>query len=146
MPTTIAHLIFKVIDKDHSWKITLFQQWPSCMGNISHHAHIYQINDDSLVISVSSSAWLQELYLLSGTIITKVNQIIDHPRIKQVRFIRLATILPEYKNPKNISAKSTSYTTPQLTCYEKQALEKVTDEALQEVLTKFLARCQKENI
>jgi hypothetical protein len=86
---------------------------------------------------------MQELYLLSSTLLETINRNLDQPRIKQVRFKLIGKkeqkkqtgTAPPYKDePKTIT----------LTPTELKALERITDSDLRTALQSFLIRCYQE--
>jgi len=132
--------IFKDINNNDSWKIYLLTNWNSIVGNLSSKVKLEKIFEDTLVISVYNSSWMQELFLLSNVLIKNINSKLDKPRIKHLRF-KLADRIKEKKAiEKKIEIEKVIY----LNSEELTALKKIEDPELSESLKKFLIRCHKE--
>jgi flagellar biogenesis protein FliO len=142
MAQPIKQLIHSVFDKPDNWKIDLLRNWDTIIGNLNTKVYLEKITDDTLVLGVTDSCWLQELYLLSHVILQVINEKLDRPRIKQLRFKKIG-IRP---------VKKAAYTAPKprarvqrpLTSKEKQALTNIKDAQLQQALEDFLIRCYQE--
>lgn len=142
MAQPIKQLIHSVFDQPDNWKIDLLRNWDGIIGNLNTKVYLEKITDDTLVLGVTDSCWLQELYLLSHVILQVINEKLDRPRIKQLRFKKIG-IRP---------VKKTTYTKPKprmhtkrpLTPKELHALTSIKDPQLQQALEDFLIRCYQE--
>jgi hypothetical protein len=125
------------------WKVSLLQHWPHIIGNLSNKVIIEKILTDTVVLGVYDSCWLQELYILSPTLVTLINTHLGKPHIKQVRF-KLIT----RKKIKQYTIQQQKPIAPayQFSTQELKALEKIHDPVLQEALKRFRIRCQQEPI
>lgn len=135
--------ILPTIFKEQTWKFQLFQNWDTIFGPISKKVCIEKIFDDTIILGVYNSCWLQELYFLSHVLIKAINEKLDKPRIKKVRF-KIAGIKKQH-DKKNIKTKK--YITPKkvtLSFGEEQALTKIDDVQLSNALKNFLIRCYQE--
>lgn len=142
MPHDIKKLVHTILHTDANWKVQLLRDWQNILGNLGTKVHLEKIHDDTLVLGVSDSCWMQELYMLSHLLINKINQRLDRPRIKKLRFKTVGdqprmqykpTPKQEYV-VKNITLNPT----------EQRALEKIKDPQLQDALKGFLIRCYQE--
>ena len=142
MSTHIKNLLKPFIQAKVDWKLKLLNQWETIMGNLAQHATVEKIYQDTIVLGVYDSCWLQELYLLSPTILHTINQHLDQPRLKQIRFKHAV------KNTKAPVAKPQvkdwRHKPIPLNAMEKTALEKIQDSSLKEALKSFLVRCHQE--
>ncbi len=125
-----------------SWKITLLNKWPEIMGNLARHVSIEKIHADCIVLGVQNSSWLQELYLMGPTILETINQNLDHPRFKTVRFKQKGSTPVRKKKPERHVAPKTIQIS--ISSREQRALDRITDPELKEVLHSFLVRCHRE--
>lgn len=141
MAQPIKQLIHSVFDQPDNWKVDLLRNWDSIIGNLNTKVYLEKITEDTLVLGVTDSCWLQELYLLSNVILRVINEKLDRPRIKQLRF-KKADIRPQ-KKTQPVKIKR-DYRTRALTPKEKQALTHIKDPQLQQTLTDFLIRCYQE--
>jgi hypothetical protein len=121
------------------WKIYLMANWPHIIGNLKNHVTLEKVVNDTVILGVNDSTWMQELYMLSPVLINKINQALDKPHIKYVRF-RLQT------KKKTCTRQQTKqlHTTMQrhtLNYREKKALGKITDHELCDALENFLNKC-----
>ena len=129
--------------KKQSWKIALLNKWPEIMGNLANHVSIEKIEKESIVLGVQNSSWLQELYLMGPTILETINQNLDRPRFKTIRF-RQRGSAPHRKKNKPAKTAPVKEQPIVITAREQQALDHITDPALKHVLHSFLIRCHRE--
>lgn len=139
----MKQLLHNVFNYQHNWKIQLLKNWPDILGNLSTKVHLEKINDDSLVLGVADSCWLQELYMLSPLLLRTINKKLDEPRIKSLRFKKVG-IKKETKN-KAIKRKKAPFIAPPLTSKEQKALANIKDPDLHREIQAFLRRCQQES-
>ena len=128
-----------VSNSSKNWKFQLMNQWATIMGSLASKVSIYKIYNDSIVLGVSDSGWMQELYLLSNLIKQKINAALDKPRIVTIRF-QFVT------NNSHAKINNSPEQTPiepdrLLTSKEKKALEKINDSELLQALTRLLQKC-----
>ena len=142
MAQPIKELLNSVFDQPDNWKIDLLRNWDSIIGNLNTKVYLEKITEDTLVLGVADSCWLQELYLLSIVILQVINEKLDRPRIKQLRFKKVG-IRPA-KKQRYIKPKPRSFTKRPLTPKEKGALTHIKDPQLQQALEDFLIRCYQE--
>lgn len=124
-----------------SWKTKLLSDWPEIVGNLHDKMCLEKVYDDTLVIGVYNTSWLQELYMLSSVIVKTVNQNLEQPYIKKIRFkhtSRKKTVKTTIKKEQPIAAREKV----QLNSYETQALLKIKDEEMRTALHLFLSRCK----
>lgn len=142
MTTSIKTLLAPFFQlKDHDWKIKLLTKWSDIIGPLAHQVTIVKIYDDTIMLGVYDSSWLQELYLLSPELLKTINQNLDQPRIKQLRFKQVG------RNSKEQQQKTVpveSYIPIALTPREKMALNRIKNETLRTALQSFLMRCHRE--
>src|SRR5438128_1822132 len=88
MARIVGDYIRKALPTDADWKIQLLNAWERIMGAIGTQVRLEKIEDELLVIGVYDACWMHELYLLTPTLLGIINQNLDQPRIKQLRFKR----------------------------------------------------------
>lgn len=142
MARPIKTILPTLIADRESWKFTLLSNWPKIIGNLSNKVCLEKVQDDTLVLGVYDSCWLQELYLLSHLLITTINQHLDQPRIKHLRFKKAAR--PKVKKESSSHKKNAAHYPVILKLSEKAALKRIQDPQLREALERFLIRCYKE--
>lgn len=147
MPQELKNIIHKLIQPKEAWKFTLLTNWNTIIGNLGTKVCLEKIQDDTLVLGVYDACWMQELYMLSHLLITRINQSLDQPRIKQVRFKRAALSCkrPRIQAQKTNLPQTASVCTV-LTLKQKAALESIKDPHLKTALKDFLIRCSKEQV
>ena len=141
MAKNIKELLPSLLKQDDNWKFVLLDSWQSILGALSTKVTLEKIQDDTLILGVQDSCWLQELYLLSNVLIKTINQALDKPRIKNLRFkttgikkVKLAHAQPLKRSNKVVK----------LSTKENQTLTSIKDEQLRDVLKNFLIRCYNE--
>jgi hypothetical protein len=137
----ISQLLTTILPQDNLWKGQLFNNWNQIMGTLASRVQLEKIENDTVTLGVSDSVWLQELYLLSTVLINTINQSLDTPRIKKIKF-RHAT--PRTDHAPTVLKKNITHNRQQrpLTAQEQHALHAITDKELSTVLYQFLMRCQ----
>ena len=101
-----------------------------------------KIHEDTLILGVQDSCWLQELYLLSNMLLKSINQTLDQPRIKHLRFKTIG-IKKEKQRRVNVK-KERCFIPVVLNSCETKALQEVKDPELKKALENFLIRCYQE--
>lgn len=126
--------------KNEGWKLQLLSEWNSIVGNLADKMRLEKIDNNTLIIGVYQSSWMQELYLLSTVLLKTINQRLKHPYVKRLRFKHAA---PQKKEAIKIPKKNIIVKQPPIVLSEKetQALEKLKDEGLKMALHTFLSRC-----
>ncbi len=128
---------------NQKWKVDLLQNWPQIMGSLARNVTIIKIYQNTIILGTYDSCWLQELYLLSPMILETINQNLDRPRIKQVRFKQIGR--PQIEQAKPAEYKNETQKKPvSLTSKEQETLQKISDPRLRATLKSFLIRCHRE--
>ena len=138
----ISQLLNSILPEQSRWKRHLLEQWPLIIGKLHAHVTIENIQDDALTLGVYDSCWLQELHMLSPLLIKQINETLDQPRIKQVRFKQIGHVVIKKSNIKKKEA--TPSIIVQLNVAEKDALSHIADPDLKTALTSYLMRCHRE--
>ncbi len=136
----IAEEIIKSMN-NNSWQTTLMTNWKNIIGKLNCRVKLEKIYNDTLVLGVYDSAWMQELYLLSEDIMQNINNQLGQERIKQIKFKLADRSKPK---PEKLFIKSCEIRKIDLTTSELEALEKIQDEQLSIALKNFLIRCKNE--
>lgn len=125
------------------WKTLLIKNWATVFGEMSNHVTCEKIDDHTITLGVYDSCWLQELYLLTPSLLKAINTHIGAPHITQIRFKKVS------RKTASVESKHPVYTKPIpvkiLTTAERMALERVIDPELQVALKNFLLRCHTIN-
>jgi len=142
----MAHKIEQLLDKifswNQSWHHTLIRDWHVIIGPLHSKVQLEKIETDTLVLGVYDSCWMQELYLLTPLLLRTINQKLDRPRIKQLRFKAAGK-----RQLRKIAARAESgkkNKLVELNRQEQEALKRIEDPQLQEALKRFLIRCYQE--
>lgn len=142
-PEKIATIIPLVFQQEHQWKYELLRNWRNIFGSMSDKVFLERINNDILVLAVNDACWMQELYTLSPLLITSINQVLDKPYIKQLRFkragIRPKKLYPAQERPAHVPRSSIV-----LSAREEKALSAIKDLQLAKAMKDFLIRCHCE--
>lgn len=142
MATPIKNLLDHLLSQNNNWQLQLLNSWPTIVGGIKTNVHILKIYENTLVIGVQDSCWLQELYLLSPMLIHMINQKLDQPRIKELRFKALGT--SEKKLKKETEPARKIQRNISLNAKEQETLASISDEQLRASLKEYLIRCYNE--
>jgi len=142
MATPIKTILDDLFTAKNNWQLQLLNNWPTIIGSIQTKVQLLKIYDDSLVVGVTDSCWLQELYLLSPLLIHMINEKLDRPRIKQLRFKTMG--INEKKIKKTPKKKECILKNIHLSNREKEVLASIPDDQLRAVLKEYLLRCYRE--
>ena len=131
--------ILQNCSQEHYWKFLIMSKWEEIMGSLASKVSIHKIHQNTIVLGVSDSSWMQELHLLSELIKEKINQILGENRIVAIK-LKYApqTTKRVQKKEKNISLTFVQRT---LTAQEQQALREIKDQELSQALVGFLQKC-----
>jgi len=138
MARELSDLLASLLGSQHSWQLTLLQKWEMIVGNLKTRVQLLKIQEDTLILGVPDSCWMQELYLLSPLLIHTINKHLDSPRIKHLRF--KATGKPEQKRRRGYQATTTNPQKITLSSVEEKALHALTDPELAHACKEYLAR------
>ena len=142
-PTSLANLIHSILDAEQQWKYQLLDNWQSVFGKFGDKVYLEQIKNDTLIVAVYDACWMQELHSLSDVLIKAINEKLDKPYIKKLRFKQ------GRKRPQPHIIQSTlkpyaASSTVKLTATEQTALGTIKDPVLAQALRDFLLRCYHE--
>ncbi len=143
MTQPIKNLLQNIFSEKSSWKINLLKNWPTIIGSLNTKVNLEKVYENTLVLGVENACWLQELYLLSPLLIKTINEKLDQPRIKNLRFKQVSRKKNNKKQSKLLKKKSTNKIVS-LSSTEKSALTIINDPQLEVALKNFLIRCYQE--
>ena len=142
MAVYLKELLHSIINPEKNWKIDLLYQWNDIVGSLHTKVRIEKIHNDMLILGVFHSCWMQELYLLSPLLIKKINEKLDQPYIKNIRFKQIG--LKQMKKNDRLHTNIKKKKDVQLTQEDNRALATVSDPTLREALKAFRLRCYQE--
>lgn len=143
MAQQLKSLLSNFFPEQKAWKQELLSNWQTIVGDLHKHVYIVNIKNDTLVLGVHDSNWLQELYLLSPVLIKTINNHLGESRIAQLRF-KNGGRKKEKRSAKRSTVRNVKKINVHLNTIEKKALEKIDDNELKTALKNFLIRCYKE--
>ncbi len=142
-PIPLSDLITTVLDKEQQWKYQLLANWQSVFGKFGDKVYLERIKNDTIILAVYDACWMHELYTLSDVLIAAINEKLDKPYVKKLRF-KQGKKKPQ---PHIIQSALKPYLYSQkivLSEREQQALRTMKDPALAQALHDFLVRCRCE--
>ena len=136
----INQVLDNFLKQQGDWKHYLMANWTTIAGTISNHACIEKIENETLIIGVYDSIWLQELHLLSTILLKKINESLKQPFLKKIQFKYASRkkFIRKKDCTENFKPKSIRHV---LTVQEQNALKKIHDHELGQAMEKFLMRC-----
>lgn len=137
----LKELLNTLINPGNNWKTDLLYRWKDIIGPLHSKVRIEKIHNDTLVLGVFHSCWMQELYLLSPLLIKTINEKLDQPYIKEIRFKQITLKKDKIKTSitKTIQKKEVV-----LSKADERTLAKIDDPILREALKAFRIRCYQE--
>jgi hypothetical protein len=142
MATDLKELLQTIINPEKNWKTDLLYRWRDIIGTLHNKVKIEKIHDDTLILGVFHSCWMQELYLLSPLLIKTINEKLDQPYIKQIRFKQIG--LKANKKSNTIAHTIAKKKTVVLTKEDERTLAQIANPSLREALRAFRLRCYQE--
>ena len=139
MTKELKSILSNYVNQNKNWEIYLISNWKDIMGKLKEHATLEKVEKDTLIISVTSSSWLQELYLLSNVLIKQINSKLPAPYVKKLKF-KLEQ-KKKFKTREKKDIKKLKFDI-KLSQREEFALKKIKDEELSNQLKKFLIKCK----
>lgn len=145
MAQSIGNYIRKAMPGEVDWRVRLLNAWERITGTIGTQVRLEKIEEELLVIGVYDACWMQELYLLTPVLLGIINQNLDRPRIKQLRFKRAGK---RERKQQPLPRKGQVWKDPEyrLTRIEQTALTHITDPQLRDALARYRARCAWTNV
>lgn len=141
----ISSLVNNLFSRYDDWRFTLIKSWPSIFGPLSQYTRLEKVDGSTLIIGVYDPHWMQELHLLSPTLIASVNNHLQKQVITNVKF-RLAQrkvhTAPLIKKVHHEEIK-TSQILVRLTAHQQQALTDIKDPELKKALLGYFAYLKK---
>lgn len=134
-------LLNSLLKTDNDWRLRLVKEWPVIIGDLHSKMRLEKVVDDTIVIGVYDSHWMQELFMLSRTILRTINIKLGNEEVKQIRFT-LATAQKKSLKPKKITETRESLNVLRLSQQQSAALGTIKDLDLQQSLQKILQRCK----
>jgi len=144
MTKSIKDLLPTILQEHNNWKFTLLNAWQDIFGSLSSKVHLERIHEDTLILGVQDSCWLQELYLLSPVLLKTINKTLDQPRIKHLRFKTIG--VKKIKPLSVLKKKQEQKIEIPLTAQESSALQQLKDKQLSQALRNYLLRCHREKV
>ena len=138
MAPLVKDIIPRILDVD-DWKIGLARHWEQVVGTLQTRIRLEKIFDDTVVIGVYESHWMQELYLLSSVLRDSINRFLGEHRINHLRF----TLVEERKRTVR-KPQSKKFIRPKhvsLSLQQEKALKGIPDEKLRTALIDYWSRC-----
>ena len=139
MAPEIKDILSNIINVESNWKIQLFQNWDSIIGDLGEQVQLEKVVGNTLVLGVYDSCWMQELYMLSRVLIKTINSKLDKPYIKNIRFKHTVRRKLENKKEKVESVEKKI----ELSFREEKTLEEIKDPELSAALRDFFIHCYK---
>lgn len=142
MARILKNILRSVLKTGSSWKTDLLHNWPDIIGDLGSKVRLEKIQETTLILSVADACWLQELYLLSPILLKAINEKLDQPRIKRLRFKQAGTKKITRTQQAHTHKKQLKNVT--LSQKEHAVLAKISDPQLSSALKSFLVRCYQE--
>jgi hypothetical protein len=86
MAVLVKQIVPRILRPKAEWHTVLLESWDAIVGSLKTRVRLEKIFEDTLIIGVHESHWMQELHLLSNVLIDSINQYLGERRVKQLRF------------------------------------------------------------
>lgn len=142
MAKELKDILHHLLGQNHdSWQVQLLTRWDAIVGNLKTQVHLLRIHEDTLILGVPDVCWMQELYLLTPLLLQTINQNLDKPRIKNLRF-KAAGKPCDKKHTGKKSSFTPKKMIVKLSISEEKALNELADPELAAAFKEYLARCR----
>lgn len=141
MSQDLGNLITSLLgNTQDDWKVDLVKNWKTAVGGLSRYLTLESIRGNTLTLGVSSSSWMQEMFMLSGAILETINKHVGKPVVKQVRFKqrRIRNLAKKH----SCRGKKSENNCVQMKMQETTAIRKIKNPELAEALTTLLSKCR----
>jgi len=142
MAIYLKEILQSIINPHKNWKTDLLYRWHEIVGPLHNKVRIEKIYEDTLILGVFHSCWMQELYLLSPLLIKTINEKLDQPYVKQLRFKHIGIKYNKQKKTQSTAIKKKKEIV--LTKQDECTLAKISDPVLRDALKAFRIRCYQE--
>lgn len=88
MAQHIKTILHTIITQHNSTQWHLLRNWHTIFGNLSNHVILEKVYRETIVLGIYDSCLMHELYQFSSLLLEKINENLDQPCIKQLRFIK----------------------------------------------------------
>ena len=132
-----------IIPQDHRWKMKLLRKWDGIIGDLKDKVSIHCIQNNVLVLGVSHPAWAQELYFLSDTLKSKINEALEEERISTIRFKTVVMKKRDEAKENKVEVEPLKKNPSKVTLSNKESvcLGQVKDDDLRSALLVYYAQC-----
>lgn len=141
MAADLKELLQTLINPEKNWKTDLLYRWKEIIGGLHTKVRIEKVHDDTLILGVFHPCWMQELYLLSPLLIKTINEKLDQPHIKEIRFKQVSL---KKDSVKNLPVKTPQKKEVALSKEDERTLARIADPTLRAALKAFRIRCYQE--
>lgn len=144
MSQSIKTILDAYFSAQENWKIGLLKNWGTIIGKLNKQVCLEKVYDDTVILGVYDGHWMQELYLLSNVLLKTINNALDQPRIKKIRFKLVETKKIKAPIEKAKSVQFDTQTSIIVSRKEMKSLDTIEDTQLRSALYDFLIRCNRE--
>jgi hypothetical protein len=142
MACTLKSLLDAVLKSEEDWRLRLVRQWPAIVGDLHSKMRLERVANDTVIIGVYDSHWMQELFMLSRVIIRTINGKLGAEHVAKLRFILAPTKEAQKKKMPESEVKNTGLRAS-MNVHQRKALKTIKDDQLQDALQNFFYRCDK---
>lgn len=141
----ISSLVNNLFLRYDDWRFTLIKSWPSIFGPLSQYTRLEKVDGSTLIIGVYDPHWMQELHLLSPTLIASVNNHLQKQVVTNVKFKLAQRKVRTVQSIKKLHTEEEKTTQAQvrLNPHQQQALTDIKDPELKKALLNYFAYLKK---
>lgn len=140
MTLAVKHILNDLFNVEADWRLQLFSAWPTIVGSLQTRIRLEKIQDDTVIVGVYESHWMQELFLLSRVLVASINKHLKEPYIKHIRFKLIEDQRLHAKKLITTQEKKELMVTT-LAKNEYEALKNIDDIQLRTALQDYYLRC-----
>lgn len=136
---TLKELVNYVFPVQSDWRLLLVRLWPELVGDLHERMRLERIKGDVVIVGVFDACWIHELFMLSPTLITLINERLGGMYVRKLHFILTdrRVLLSRQKKIEIAGHKKTGIS---MGSRHQQVLRTIKDEQLQKILETFFYR------
>lgn len=137
MATLVKSILEQVLALQDDWRFTLLSNWPKVIGPLHEQMRVERITGDVVIMGVYDAHWMQELFLLSRTLMRTINTYLGKQYVQKIQF-KLVEKKQAFQHITKEKSQILQKPARGLTRAEEEALHAIRDAELKLVLKSFL--------
>jgi hypothetical protein len=144
MAILIKSILGQMFALQDDWRFNLLSNWSTIMGPLHEQVRLERIAESTLIVGVYNPHWMQELFLLSRTLVRTINTHLGQQHVQKIQFKLVEKNQDIHSKSKKKLVQEVKSVRAITEC-EQVALQKIRDNELKLALKSFLERILSTN-